>query len=164
MFRRLISSLRSRLGSSSEPDIPDPSIDIEAVIEKARLRDQQLRNRAARAIADKVVLVSRIRESAAAEEVNEETFTSWLDRYREAWDEAETSKDAIGENVAELVEIKTQHPAFTDVVDTVTRVMSTSIEDETPSPESLEGLVGRPEREASGEGGQQQTSNLSMEA
>lgn len=65
MLRRWISNLRSWLGSSSEPDrAPQP--DVEAAIDEARLRDQQLRNEAARVIAEKIVLVSRIEELAVA--------------------------------------------------------------------------------------------------
>ncbi len=188
MLRRLISSLRPRLGSSTEPD-PSPTSDVDAVIDDARLRDQQLRNEAARAIGEKIVLRSRIEELAAvvgesmalAREslvrsdealsagdeggsakwaelarsyagslrASEADLASLRSRYREVWIRSEEAKSAIQENAAGLEELSGGPDATSEIMDNLAGTLSTSIEDETPSPESLESLVGRLEGESS---------------
>lgn len=188
MLRRWISNLRSRLRSSTEPDrAPQP--DVEAAIDQARLRDQQLRNEAAKVIADKIVISSRIKELAAvvgesmalareslvrSDEAlsagDEDASAKWAElarsyagslraseddlaslrgRYREVWNSAEEAKSAIQENAAGLEELSGGRAARSEIMDNLTGTLSTSIEDETPSPESLESLVDRLEGESS---------------
>ncbi len=188
MLRRLTSSLKSWLGSSTEPDPAPPTPDVDAAIEGARLRDQQLRNEAARAIGEKIVLSSRIEEVAAvvgesmalAREslvrsddalsagdeggsakwtelarsyagslrASEEDLASLRSRYRDVWNNAEEAKSAIRENAAGLEELSGGQDSR-EIMDNLTGTLSTSIEDETPSPESLESLVDRIEGESS---------------
>lgn len=188
MLRRFISSLKSWLGSSPEPDPGLPAFDVDAAIDDARLRDQQLRNEAAKAIGEKIVLGSRIEELAAV--VGESkalareslvrsdkaladgdegdsarwaelarsyagSLRAWEDalaslraRYREAWNRSEDAKRAIQENAAGLEELSGERSSRSELMDNLTGTLSTSIEDETPSPESLESLVDRLEGES----------------
>jgi len=186
LLRRWISNLRSSLGSSSEPEQASQP-DIEAAIDAARLRDQELRNEAAEVIAEKIVLKSRIEELAVAvgesralarESIgrsdearsagDEGGSARWADvarsyagsfraskndlgslrsRYREAWQRAEEAKGAIQDNASRLEELVGGQSVEPDVVDRVAGALSTSIEDETPTPEALESLVDRLEGE-----------------
>lgn len=188
MLRRLTSSLKSWLGSSTEPDPAPPTPDVDAAIEGARLRDQQLRNEAARAIGEKIVLRSRIEELAAvvgesmalAREslvrsddalsagdeggsakwtelarayagslrASEEDLASLRSRYRDVWNNAEEAKSAIRENAAGLEELSGGQDSI-EIMGNLTGTLSTSIEDETPSPGSLDSLVDRVEGESS---------------
>lgn len=188
MLRRWISNLRSWLGSSSEPD-RTPQPDVEAAIDEARLRDQQLRNEAAKVIAAKIVLISRIKERAVAvgesralareslarsDEArstgDEGAASRWTElallhagslraseddlallrsRYGETWNRAEEAKSAIQDNAEGLDESIGGQPARFEVIDNLARALSTSIEDETPSPDSLESLIDRHEGEGS---------------
>lgn len=188
MLRRLTSSLKSWLGSSTEPDPAPPTPDVDAAIEGARLRDQQLRNEAARAIGEKIVLRSRIEELAAvvgesmalAREslvrsddalsagdeggsakwtelarayagslrASEEDLASLRSRYRDVWNNAEEAKSAIRENAAGLEELSGGQDSR-EIMGNLTGTLSTSIEDETPSPGSLDSLVDRVEGESS---------------
>lgn len=182
MLRSWISNLRSWLGPSSEPDgAPQP--DMEAAVDEARVRDQELRNEAARAIADKIVLLARIEEVAvvvgksralAGESLarsdealsagDEDTAEKWSDlarshagslraseddlaslrsRYRERWLSAVETKNAIQDNAAALGELSRGQTDATGMTETLTGALSTSIVDETPSPESLGGVVDR---------------------
>lgn len=182
MLRRSISNFKSWFGSSSEPDrAPQP--DVEAAIDEARVRDQQLRNQAARAIADKIVLLSRIEEVAvvvgksralareslarsdeALSAGDEDTAEKWTalarshagslraseddlaslrSRYRERWVSAAETKRGIQDNAAALEELSREGTDATGVIETLTAALSTSIVDETPSPESLDGVVDR---------------------
>lgn len=182
MLRRSISKLRSWFGSSSEPD-RTPQPDVESAIDEARVRDQQLRNEAARAIADKIVLNSRIEELAVAvgesralareslkrsdEAVSagdEGTSAKWSDlarshagslrtsedhlallrsRYRERWLSAAETKGAIQDNAAALEELTRGRADGSGIIETLTAALSTSMVDETPSPESLDSVVDR---------------------
>lgn len=188
MLRRWISSLESWLGSSSEPDSA-PRPDVEAAIDEARRRDQQLRNETARAIAEKIVLGSRIEELATAAGESEalareslvrsdeargrgdetgasrwaelallhagslraleDDLASLLIRYRATWNRAEETKSAIHDNAAGIEELSGGRPARSEIIDDLARALSTSIEDETPSPESLGSLIDRRASEAS---------------
>lgn len=182
MLRRSISKFRSWFGSSSEPDrAPQP--DVEKAIDEARVRDQQLRNEAARAIADKIVLSSRIEELAvvvgesralareslkrsdeALSAGDEGTSAKWSDlarshagslraseddlaslrgRYRERWASAVETKSAIQDNAAALEELSRGQADGSGMIETLTEALSTSIVDETPSPESLDSVVER---------------------
>lgn len=182
MLRRWISNLRSWLGSSSEPDtVPQP--DVDGVIDDARLRDQRLRNEAARVIGEKIVLSSRVEELAVAvgesrsfayeslarsDEAlsagDEDAAARWLDlarshagslraseddlaslksRYRESWVKAEDTKRAIQDNAAEMEDLGGGQTVGSGIAETLIAALSTSIEDETPSPESLDSVVNR---------------------
>ncbi|MFP3883512.1 MAG: hypothetical protein ACLFWH_14510 [Actinomycetota bacterium] len=182
MLRRSISKLRSWLGSSSEPDrAPEP--DVDAVIDDVRLRDQQLRNEAARVIGQKIVLISRVEElavtvgesralareslarsdealSAGDEGVaakwsdlarshavslraSEDELTSLRSRYRERWVRAAEAKSAIHDNAAALEELSRGQTVGSGIIETLTAALSTSIVDETPSPEALDSVVDR---------------------
>lgn len=182
MLRRSIAKLRSWLGSSSEPDrAPEP--DVDAVIDDARLRDQQLRNEAARVIGEKIVLSSRVKELAvnvgesralareslarsdearsAGDEgmaakwsdlarshagslrASEDELASLRSRYRERWVRAAETKSAIQDNAAALEELSSGQADESGPIETLTAALSTSIVDETPSPESLDSLVDR---------------------
>lgn len=187
LLRRWIWSLKSWLRSSTGTETTSP-VDAEAVIEEARLQDQHLRNRAATAIAEKVVLSSRIKQDAAAagearalarhclfrsDEAraagDEDTASKWAEearthaaalqvsehekaslqsRYREAWETAERAKAAIRENASELRDLSRERPEASGRVETVIQILSTSIEDEAPSPDSLDDLVDRLEDDA----------------
>lgn len=188
MLRRSIAKLSSWLGSSSESDTA-PQPDLGAAIDDARLRDQQLRNEAARAIGEKIVLGSRIEELAAVvgesmalaresllrsdealssgDEVgsakwaelarsyagslraSEDDLDSLRSSYRAAWNRAEEAKSAIQENAARLGELSGGPAARSEIMDNLAATLSTTIEDQTPSPESLEILVDRIEGEGS---------------
>lgn len=188
MLRGWISSLKSWFGSSAEPD-PAPLPDVDAAIDEARLRDQQFRNEAAKAIAEKIVLSSRIEERAVAVgksralareslvrsdearstgdqggasrwtelallhagslRASEDDLTSLRSRYRETWNRAEEAKSAIQNNATGLDELSAGLPGVSDRIDDLARVMTTSIEDKTPSPDSLESLIDRHEGEGS---------------
>lgn len=182
MLRRSISNLRSWFGSSSGPEgAPQP--DVEAAIDEARVRDQQLRNQAARAIADKIVLLSRIEEvavvvgkskalareslarsdeamsagdegtaekwsefarsHAGSLQASEDDLSSLRSRYRERWVSAAETKSAIEDNAAALGGLNSERTDATEVIETLTAALSTSIVDETPSLESLDGVVDR---------------------
>lgn len=188
MLRRLISNLRSWLGSSSEPDwAPQP--DVEAAIDEARLQDQRLRNEAAKVIAEKIVLDSRIKElavtvgesrSLARESLarsdearstgdegaasrwaelallhagslrtSEDDLASLRSRYGETWNRAEEAKNAIQENAAGLGDLSGGRAPSSEIIDSLVSAFSTSIADETPSPDSLERLIDRHEGEGS---------------
>lgn len=156
---------------------------MEVAIDEARMRDQQLRNEAATAIADKIVLISRIEELAVAvgesralareslarageaqSAGDEGTSTKWSDvarshagalraseddlatlrsRYRERWVTAAETKSAIGDNAAALEELRAGQAEESGAIEALTAVLSTSIVDETPSPESLDNVVDR---------------------
>lgn len=182
MLRRSISKLRSWLGTSSEPERA-PRPDVKTAIDGARVRDQQLRNEAATAIADKIVLISRIEElaiavgesralareslaraveaqsagdegtstkwsdvarsHAGALRASEEGLTSQRSRYRERWDRAAELKSAIRDNAAASEGLRTGQAEESGTIETLTAALSTSIVDETPSPESLDSVVDR---------------------
>lgn len=160
-----------------------PQPDMEAAIDEIRTRDQQLRNEAARAIADKIVLLSRIEEVAvlvgksralaheslarsdeASSTGDEGTAEKWSalarshagslraseddlaflrSRYRERWASAAETESAIQDNATALGELNRGQTDATGAIETLTAALSTSIVDETPSPESLDGEVDR---------------------
>lgn len=70
-------------------------------------------------------------------------------RYREAWDRAEEAKGAIEGNASGLEELAGGQDVGSDIIGNVAGALSTSIEDDTPSPEALESLVDRLEGEGS---------------
>lgn len=177
MLRRLISSMKSRFTSPPERD-ELAHVDTDEVMDEARLRDQKLRNQAARSIGEKIVLRTRIQktarmvgetrelarralaeagharaggdEEAVADwsqlarahagrmQAGEDDLASLRSLYREAVTRAAEARSAIDENAMRLRALAPGRQELADVVDQTVGVMSTTIEDETPTPETLE--------------------------
>lgn len=98
MFRRWISTLRSWLGSEPGEVATDSKTEIRVVIDDALMRDQELRNEAAKLIARKIVLGSHL--GRAAEELgrSEEMARAATEGAREAL------ASGSGENAAKWAE------------------------------------------------------------
>ena len=94
MFRRWMAYIRSWFKSTSE-EMMDPEIEIQAAIDEAPRRDQDLRNQAAKVIAHKTQLNSQIERAAddvgEAKEMAKQALVR-ADRAKAAGDEAGVAK------------------------------------------------------------------------